>query len=131
MTLDSVRSRMESVRSVADVEANASRDPQVVQERLRTMYRSLGPDDRFQAHSVLMEWLASDDEVLRFDALALVDDFMIAASAPALAQLAVRLASSILPGAPYELKKVNRIRARLAVPADLVIVSEFPVTGPT
>jgi hypothetical protein len=132
MALDSVRRHMESDRSLADAEANASRDPQIVPERLRTWYRSLGPDDRLQAHSVLMEWLASEDEALRFDALALVDDFMIASSAPALAQLAVRLKSSTLPGAPYELKKVNRVRARLvAVPADFVIVSELPAKGPT
>jgi hypothetical protein len=52
---------------------------------------------------------AAEDETVRFDALALIDDFRIAKAMPALRALAGRLASSRLPGAPYELLKVDRI----------------------
>ena len=66
------------------------------------------------ANRVLAEWALSDDENVRFDALALIDDFKIASAAPALQELARRLASDGTPGAPYELKKVRRIISNLA-----------------
>ena len=61
------------------------------------------------ADQVLAEWALSDDEALRFDALALIDDFKIANEIPVLQKLANRLASSSAPGALYELQKVDRI----------------------
>jgi hypothetical protein len=42
---------------------------------------------------VLAEWALSDDEATRFDALALIEDFKLAAALPALRKLAVRLGS--------------------------------------
>ena len=65
------------------------------------------------ADQVLAEWALSDDEAVRFDALALIDEFKITNAAPALRKLKSRLASSSEPGAPYELQKVYRIIAGL------------------
>ena len=61
------------------------------------------------ADQVLAEWVLSDDQGLRFDALALIDAFKIANETPVLQKLASRLASSSAPGAPYKLRKVDRI----------------------
>jgi hypothetical protein len=61
------------------------------------------------ADQVLSEWAVSDDEGLRFDALALIDDLKVKAAGAALRALAGRLALSDAPSAPYELQKVDRI----------------------
>ncbi len=45
------------------------------------------------ADQVLAEWALSEDEKVRFDGLALIDDFPIATAIPALQKLAKRLAS--------------------------------------
>jgi len=68
------------------------------------------------ADLVLTEWVQSEDENVRFDALALIDGFRIAKAMPALRALAGRLASSDAPGAPYELQKVDRILRGLGGP---------------
>jgi len=68
------------------------------------------------ADQVLAEWVLAEDEKVRFDALALIADFKIGSAVPALRTLARRLAWSPAPGAPYELKKVDRILGVLAQP---------------
>lgn len=109
MTLDEFRHRMESFRREVDEEAMQLKDSYRAIERLHALYKSLDHQERAMADRVLAEWALSDDENLRFDALALIDDFRIAAALPALQELAVRLSESRVPGAPYELRKVARI----------------------
>lgn len=109
MKLDEFRRQMESYRRAADEEAASLKDSYVALDRLHTLYRKFDSEEQKIADQVLAEWALSADEKLRFDALALIDDFKVASAAPALRQLANRLASSDAPGAPYELKKVNRI----------------------
>jgi hypothetical protein len=73
----------------------------------------LEPHERQMADKVLMEWALSPDENIRFDALALIDEFRITEALPTLQILASRLAVSQTPSAPYELKKVERITRNL------------------
>jgi hypothetical protein len=109
MTLSELRIDMESYRRAADEEARALKDPYLVLDRLHTLYEKLNTEERMMANEVLVEWALLDDERVRFDALALIDDFKISSAVPALIALADRLASSSAVGAPFELHKVDRI----------------------
>jgi hypothetical protein len=100
---------MESYRRSVDEEARALKDSYVALDRLHALYTRFDAAERTMADQVLTEWVLSDDEGLRFDALALIDDFKVKAAAAALGLLAGRLASSTAAGAPYELQKVDRI----------------------
>lgn len=113
MTLDEFRLEMMSYRRSADEEARSLKDPYVTLEKLRALYGNFDSTERQMADQVLAEWALSEDEGIRFDALALIDDLKIKSGLPTLHKLATRLASSVAPSAPYELKKVYRIIARL------------------
>jgi len=67
------------------------------------------------ADLVLAEWALSEDDGLRFDALALIHDFSVRTATPALLELAKRLPSSLAPSPPYDLKKIERILFKLEV----------------
>ena len=66
------------------------------------------------ADQMLAEWALSEDENIRFDALALIDEFKIVSVTPALQKLASRLASSKAPGAAHEMSKIKRIESGLS-----------------
>ncbi len=114
MKLDEFRCQMESYRHAADEEAASLKDSYLALDRLHSLYRKFDVEERTMADQVLSEWALSEDEKVRFDALALIDDLKIANAIPALRMLASRLASSNAPGAPYELKKVNRVVGNLS-----------------
>jgi hypothetical protein len=116
MTLDEFRLEMASYRQSSDNEAKLLKDSFVTLERLRTLYKTFDDTERQMANEVLAEWALSEDEKLRFDALALIDHFKIVSAMPALQKLANRLASSTAPSAPFELKKLSRIVAGLTGP---------------
>lgn len=78
-------------------------------DRMHAMYQKFDAEERSMANQVLIEWALSDSEKVRFDALVLINDFHIVSAIPALRELAIRLESTNTPGAPYELKKVERI----------------------
>jgi HEAT repeat protein len=89
------------------------------QEALLVMaqrYRTLSQGERDAVDELLAEQLASEDESVRFDALALIQDLKIRSSLPALRQLADWLETQASPGAPYEWAKVNRIIGGLTFP---------------
>ena len=111
MKLDEIRSEMESYRRAVDEEARSLKDSYLALDKLHRLYRGFDSEDRAMADQVLAEWALSEDEDVRFDALALIDDFKIVSALPALRDLASRLTTSNAPGAPYELKKVERITA--------------------
>lgn len=113
MKLEDMRGYMESVRRAAESEAELLKDSQLVLDRLRSVYGELDGEDRLRADQVIGEWLLSDDQGYRFDALVLVDSFRIKGTMPALMQLIQKLATVATPGAPYELKTVRRIICRL------------------
>jgi hypothetical protein len=109
MTLSEVRTGMETYRHAAENEARSLKDSYLVLDRLRSLYEGFNSQERVLANEVLQEWTLCDDERVRFDALALIDDFKIASAAPALKTLADRLVSSSAVSAPFELHKVDRI----------------------
>jgi hypothetical protein len=113
MTLDEFRVKMDSFRRHADEEAKSLKDPYVTLERLTDLYQKSSDVERRMAGQILAEWTLSKDEGLRFDALALISDFKIVATLPALRELTARLPSCVRPSAPYDLKKVLRIIAEL------------------
>ena len=114
MTLDEFRLKMVSNWHSVDDEAKSLKDPHIALEKLRILYKKFDDAERLMADKVLSEWVLSEEETMRFDALALIDDLKIRTGAPALHLLATRLTSSDVPSAPYELKKVLRIISSLA-----------------
>jgi cysteinyl-tRNA synthetase len=115
MKLDEFRLEMESYRQDANSEAMALKDSYLVLERLHALYEKFDAEEQMLANQVIEEWVLSEEERMRFDALALIDDFKIVSAATALRKLANRLPSSNAPGAPFELRKVNRIIESLAL----------------
>ena len=113
MTLDEFRLEMASYRRSADDDAMSLRDSQIALEKLSGLYKKFDAAERRMADQVLSEWVLSEDEGLRFDALALIDEFKIDTAISALHELAARLVSSAEPSAPYELKKVRENRRRV------------------
>lgn len=109
MMLEQLREQMASYRRSANEQASALKDAHHALERLRALYLRFDADERALADEVITEWASSDDENLRFDALTLIDEFRITRAAGALSTLAARLAGSAAPGAPFELRKVQRI----------------------
>lgn len=113
MNLDEFRSRMLYFRHIADEEGNAYKNSQIALDKLCSIYVGFNDDERRMAQRVILEWVLSDDEGVRFDALALINEFRIVASVPILRILEERLNSSVAPSAPYELKKIQRIISKL------------------
>jgi hypothetical protein len=73
------------------------------------LYESLEPDERFLADQVIADWIESENDRKRFDALAMVDRFRIRAAIGQLRRAEAELASSGDHTASYELAKVRRI----------------------
>jgi hypothetical protein len=113
LSIDDLRSEMAAYRQRAEYEAKALRDTSIVTDRLLSFYRHLDGDDRRLANQVISEWVLSDDETVRFDAILLISEFRIFDAVPALHALTSRLPLSVDPGAPYELKKVTRLIEKL------------------
>lgn len=109
MTYEKFRDEMVSYRRDADTEASTLKDSQLVLDRLHSLYLKFDLSEKSMANRVLAEWVLSFDEGMRFDALALIDEFKIKQAVPYLHELAERLERSKSPSAPYELEKVNRI----------------------
>lgn len=115
MIFDEFRLEMMSYRLAADDEAKALKNPYVTLERLRGIYEKFNDAERQMADTVFTEWALSEDESIRFDALALIGELEIKGAMPTLLRLTQYLALSNTPSAPYELKKVHRIIAGLEV----------------
>lgn len=113
MSIDTFRESMASYRASAEVEAKSLKDSYLVLDRLHGLYESFDEDERALANEVICEWAQSGDEGLRFDALALIDNYGIVSAVPVLRKLIDSLKMSNAPSAPYDLKKVNRVVARL------------------
>jgi hypothetical protein len=113
MTFEEFRAEMNEYRKSAEERAKEFKDPQIVSEKLNSLYRGFDAQERMMADKVVIEWVLSDEEAIRFDALALVKDFRIRAAIPALQELASRLANQRTPGAPFERAKSDRIIAEL------------------
>lgn len=92
-----------------DRDAEARRDSPAALPALERAYSELAGEDRVRVDEVLIEWSLSDDSKKRFDALALIDVFLIRSALPALRALEREFDSSDAPSAPFDLAKVRRI----------------------
>lgn len=109
LILDEFRSRLESLWSERDSAAIASKESSRATRELIAAIREMGPDERRLAEQVIAEWLLSNDEGRRFDALAVVWELEIQFAVPALRELEARLGGSGEPGALFERNKVRNI----------------------
>lgn len=113
MTLERVRREMNAFWALANREAEEFKNSFLALERVNGMYRGLSAADRELADRVLAEWVLSDEEAKRFDAVALIREFHVLTAAPALRELAHNLARSSDPGAPFEREKVEGVLREL------------------
>jgi hypothetical protein len=104
-----VRASWEEFWRKVDRGHKGAKDTQGALSALFDRYRHLQLDERRVIDQFLGEKLASSDENVRFDVLALVREFNIRSTAPQLRELATRLGADKAPGAPFELAKVTRI----------------------
>ena len=113
MTFEEFRTLMNEFRAAVDREGEDEKDSYLALEALHTFCEKLEGSEKEFADRVLTEWLLSDDEGLRFDAEALIDDYCVIQALPALATLRERLAMDNSPGAPFEIEKLERISRNL------------------
>jgi hypothetical protein len=109
MTDSRVRSEWEAFSREVNQTYEDAKDSQGALLAMFDRYRLLSPHERKEVDSLLAEEVASPDEGVRFDALALIREFNIRSTEPQLRSLAARLETEMTPGAPFELAKVNRI----------------------
>ena len=114
MTIDEFRVEMNLYRASVDEEARSLKEPYIGLERLLALYDSFDEPECAMADLVIREWVLSEDESVRWDAIALIEERKLQAAAPQLRLLATRLGSSRTPGSPFERKKVIRLLADLA-----------------
>lgn len=113
MTLEECRDKMHQFWESTNREALEVKESYLALDRLHSLYRSLDPSERDLAGQVLAEWVRSDQEAKRFDAVALIREFEIGRAVPALRQRADELRRSDDPGAPFEREKVEGLLADL------------------
>ena len=103
-----VKWRFEEARRQGDQGSEASKGPYVVIDELRRLYKSLDRERRTAADAVLVEWIESEDQTTRFDALALVGEFQIVSATHALRRLRKSLRFKLEPGVSCERREVDR-----------------------
>lgn len=113
MSRTNARSRWEELRGRLDQDARASKSSQAVVLELSRQYRALDDSERSEVDGLLAEWVLSQDEGKRFDAMAVIADNHVTHAVPALRELGARLEASDAPSAPFEWAKVNRILGNL------------------
>jgi hypothetical protein len=109
MSATKARDSWEEFWRQVDRDYKDAKDSQGALSALFDRYRHLQPDERRAVDELLGEKLASPDENVRFDVLAIVGEFNIRSATPELRNLAARLGSESAPGAPFELAKVTRL----------------------
>ena len=114
MTMANTRNEwFETYRRLAE-EAEAFRDSQSVAFGLLNAYDELASAEKTEVHKILAEWLASDDNRLRYDAEFLTSQRQIVEMASAVRAAIQRLHESSGPEAKYEVKKLRRILDELS-----------------
>lgn len=94
-------------------EADAFRDSQAVSFGLLEAYDALTSDERIVIHSILAEWMLSDDNRLRYDAEFITSQRCIRSLKSAVEQALAKSESKSGPEAYYEAKKLRRILCEL------------------
>jgi hypothetical protein len=113
-TLQQFRAEMEAYRQSVIAEALATKEMQIVPLKLVSLYSRFDENERLMASVVLSGWLVSQDESLRYDALAVIRRYQIVTALPALNKLLERLRDEARPGAPYEAHGVEKVIAAIA-----------------
>jgi hypothetical protein len=114
MNIESFRLRMNGFWHDVDLEAATLKGSYLALEMLHGFYAKLDHSEKNLANIVLSEWLLSGSESKRFDALALIGEFSIISTMPALDELARMLSRNDSPSAPFDLAKVNRLIEKLS-----------------
>lgn len=114
MKLEEFRQAMDDFRARVDREAIELKDSYLALQRLSDLYESFDQSERALADEVLSEWVLSEEEATRFDAMALIRKFDVTRAAPALHQLDQRLDGAAEPGAPFEREKVRGLIRELS-----------------
>lgn len=113
MTLAKFRREMDQYWESVDREALEMKDSYLALDRLHSLYRRLDEDERALADEILCEWVLSDTEAKRFDAMAVIREFRVSRAVPALEQLSRRLRGRGEPGAPFEQEKIEGLLSEL------------------
>lgn len=111
----SVRAMWSAYRDQADIEEVRSKNSQQVVLNLFRLYRTLTAEDRLEIDQFLAEQLGSADPALRFDSLAVIQEFRISSAIPALQNLAATL-NERTPQIVHEKQKVERLIDALRAP---------------
>lgn len=77
MTLAEFRREMDQYWGSVDNEALEMKDSYLALDRLHSLYRRLDDAERALADQVLSEWVLSDTEAKRFDAMAVIGEFRV------------------------------------------------------
>lgn len=109
MTPDEVRTFLNEEWENIDRAAERNKDSQSAVFALAKLYRSLSDEERISADEEVSRWLLSGDPKRQFDALSLIQDFVIVSALPALRELADRFEHADSPLAPYDWAAVNRV----------------------
>jgi hypothetical protein len=107
--LKEFRQEMERFRERVDREALELKDSYLAVDRLSALYEEFNDSERALADEVLCEWVLSENEAIRFDAMALIRQFGVFAAVPALRRRGGRLEGASEPGAPFEREKVEAL----------------------
>ena len=126
-----VKAMWSQVASEARLAAEQSKLPMEPFERLSDLYSSLDDVERQVATHILSDEVLSFDEGVRYDALAIIKEFAIAETVPALRQLLQRVEAATDVGARFEADKVRRMISALSGRQSLgsdgvVVIDEYP-----
>jgi|SRR6187402_1751711 len=113
MMLNEYRKNLEEWWAETDAREVARKNSQGALVAFMDLYERLTPGERELADQVIAEWVASEDQRKRFDALAMVDHFRIRAATAQLRTAEAELIERRDYEAPYELAKIRRILKRI------------------
>ncbi len=115
MKLDEFRKKMEFWWEETDKHETVRKNSQGTLLELMGLYERFDEVERVMANRILCEWIESDNNRKRFDALAIIDKYKIRSAIPKLRDFESKIANRPDYEAPYELAKVRRILERLMV----------------
>ena len=113
MTSKNVQKQWEDLWNVLDQEAREIKFSEEAIIKLSEVFKELSLAERGEVSKLLALWVISDDEVKRYDALALIDEFNIEMALPQLLQLERKMNKSNDHSVMFELRKIKRIINKL------------------
>ena len=113
MNMKEFRREMEAYWERIDREFMEKKESHGSVMELMKLYRRFDDDEETMAKHVIVEWLRSAEPRKQFDALALVDQFVIVEALPTLRELQAEAEERTDHEAPYEWARLNRIVGRL------------------